>query len=183
MPLWSNLRYLVVKVCWKSCQISIYYEVKSTCFLNFYFCESMATINFPCSIFLAKNWSKWPHFLKNTTQIEITIITISVENCTNTGAKVFVLPCANCCTNCYHNFNPCAIFENMMSFTLILKEELEQGKLIVALNSQKFEILKFGKIPRKDLLCMTMQKELYWEFDHSCTSRYCYTHFTVHSVF
>ena len=32
---------------------------------------------------------------------------------------------------------PIGIFENMMSFTPILKEELEQGKLMVALNSRK----------------------------------------------
>ena len=36
-----------------------------------------------------------------------------MENCTNTGAKVFVLLRANCCTNCYYNFNPCGIFENI----------------------------------------------------------------------
>ena len=29
------------------------------------------------------------------------------------GAKVFVLLRANCCTNCYCNFNPCGIFEKM----------------------------------------------------------------------
>ena len=55
----------------------------------------------------------------------------------NTGAKVFVFLGANCCTNWYYNFNPCDIFENMMSFTLTLNEELEQGKLMAALNSQK----------------------------------------------
>ena len=40
-------------------------------------------------------------------------------------------------SSCYYNFNPCGIFENMTSFTLILKEELEQGKLMAALNSWK----------------------------------------------
>ena len=72
--------------------------------------------------------------LKNTARIEI-IITISLENCTNTGAKVFVLLRANCCTN--YNFKPAGIFENMTSFTPILKEELEQGKLMAALDSRK----------------------------------------------
>ena len=56
--------------------------------------------------FLVENWSKWRHILKNTAWIEIKI-TKSVENCTNKGAKVFVLLRANCCTNCYYNFNPC----------------------------------------------------------------------------
>ena len=48
-----------------------------------------------------------------------------------TGAKVFVLLCAICSVNCYYNFNPCSIFENMMSFTPILNEELEQRKQIL----------------------------------------------------
>ena len=85
---------------------------------------------------LGWNWRKWRHILKNTARIEI-IITITVQNCTNTGDKVFVLFRANCCSNCYYNFNPCGIFENMTSFTPILKEELEQGKLMAALNSRK----------------------------------------------
>ena len=100
-------------------------------------------------------------------RIEI-IITISVaKKCTNTRAKVFVLLRANCLTNCYYNFNPCGIFENMTSFTPILNEELEQGKLIAALNSRNLRSkqntrcnvrnrLQFGKMSRKDLLCTKM---------------------------
>ena len=65
------------------------------------------------------------------------IIITNVENCMNTGAKVFVLLRANCCTNCYYNFNPCGIFEKMTSFTPILNQELEKGKLMAALNSRK----------------------------------------------
>ena len=105
MPLWSNSRYpffyvfvhnrsfLVI-----SCQISIYYEHYNARFLALYFRESSAAINF-----LVENWSKWHHFLKNTALIEI-IITISVENCTNTGAKVFVLlrRCGLLFINKYH---------------------------------------------------------------------------------
>ena len=55
----------------------------------------------------------------------------------NTGAKVFVHLRANCCSNCYYKFNPWGIFENMTSFTPIFNQELEQGKLIAALNSGK----------------------------------------------
>ena len=97
--------------------------------------------------------------LKNTARIEI-----SVKNCTNTGTKAFVLLRANCCTN--DNFNPCGIFENMMSFTPIFSQELEQGKLMVALNlankgpkNERCNVrnrLKFGKISKKDLLCTKM---------------------------
>ena len=52
-------------------------------------------------------------------------------------AKVFVLFRANLCTNCHDNFNPCGIFENMTSFTPNHNEELQQGKLMAALNSWK----------------------------------------------
>ena len=37
----------------------------------------------------------------------------------------------------YYNFNPCGIFEKMMSFTPIFNQELEQGKLMAVLNSRK----------------------------------------------
>ena len=86
------------------------------------------------------------------------------------GTKVFVLLRANCCTNCYYNFSPCGIFEKMMSFTPIFNRELEQGKLMAALNffSNKGlknalcnvrNSLKFSKISKKDLLCTKMQKK------------------------
>ena len=53
-----------------SCQISISYEEKNARFLDLYFCESMAAINFPCSKFWLKIgendaiFSKIPHRLK-----------------------------------------------------------------------------------------------------------------------
>ena len=40
-------------------------------------------------------------------------------------------------TYSYYNFNPCGIFEKMTSFSPIFNQELEQGKLMAALNSQK----------------------------------------------
>ena len=40
-------------------------------------------------------------------------------------------------TNCDYNFNPCAIFEKMMSFTQILNQDLEQGKLMAAVTTRK----------------------------------------------
>ena len=55
----------------------------------------------------------------------------------NTGAKVFVLLRANCRANCYYDFNPCGIFENMTSFSPVFNQKLEQGKLMAALNSRK----------------------------------------------
>ena len=82
------------------------------------------------------------------------------NKCRNTGAKVFVFLRANCCTNCYYNFNPCGIFEKMTSFTQIFNQELEQGKLMTAINKGPKNArcnfrnrLKFGKKTRKDLLC------------------------------
>ena len=38
---------------------------------------------------------------------------------------------------CYYNLNPCGIFENMTSFSPIFNQELEQGKLMAAVDSQK----------------------------------------------
>lgn len=125
VPLWWNFWYpfYPVGLPYISCKISIYYEVKSARFLDFYFCKSTAVINFPCSNFFVENWSKWHHIRKNTAGIEI-IITMSVRNCTNTGAKVFALFRAKCCTN-YYNFNLGGIFENMTSLTSTLNEMLE----------------------------------------------------------
>ena len=69
-------------------------------------------------------------------RVEI-IITIYVENCTNIRAKFSFILYENCSTNCYCNFNPCGIFESMTSFTPILNQDLEQGKLMAAVNSRK----------------------------------------------
>ena len=74
--------------------------------------------------------------MKNTSQIEI-IITINAENCTNIRAKFFVILYENCSINCYCNLNPCGIFESITSFTPILNQDLEQGKLMAAVNSRK----------------------------------------------
>ena len=38
---------------------------------------------------------------------------------------------------CYYNFNPCGIFEKMTSFSQILEQDLEQGKLMADVNSRK----------------------------------------------
>ena len=54
--------------------------------------------------------------------------------------KVFVILHAICVNNCYsymYNFNPHGILENMTSCTPILKQDLEQGKLMAVLNSRK----------------------------------------------
>jgi len=64
-------------------------------------------------------------------------MTITVENYMNIRAKFFVILYENCSTNCYCNFNPCGIFEKMTSITQILNQDLEQGKFMEAVNSQK----------------------------------------------
>ena len=71
-----------------------------------------------------------------TSRIEI-IITINVENCTNTRTISFVILYEDCSINCYCNFNPRGIFESMTSFTPILNQDLQQGKLMAAVNSRK----------------------------------------------
>ena len=86
---------------------------------------------------MVENLIKWRHFLKNTARLEI-IITINVENWTNIWGKVFVIFYANCSTNCYYtDFNPGGIFEKMTSFSPILSQDLEQGKLMAAANLRK----------------------------------------------
>ena len=105
-------------------------------FLDLYFREF--SINFPCSNSWLKIGVNDVIFSKNTVRIEITCTTrTSVENCTNTGVKVFVLLRGNCCTISYYNFNPCGIFEKITSFSPIFNQELEQQKLLAALNSRK----------------------------------------------
>jgi len=39
--------------------------------------------------------------------------------------------------NCYYDFKPCGIFEKMTSFSQILKQDLEQGKLLADVNSRR----------------------------------------------
>ena len=45
--------------------------------------------------------------------------------------------CAIFYTNCHYNFNPCGIFEKKTSFTQLLNQDLEQGKLMAAVDSRK----------------------------------------------
>ena len=72
----------------------------------------------------------------STTRAEI-IITISTEirikNNKNFGTYLHAI----FYINCYYKFNPCGIFENMMSFSPILNQDLEQGKLMAAVNCRK----------------------------------------------
>ena len=67
----------------------------------------------PQTIFIIRAY----YFNKTAFVINIIIITITAEDCTNIRAKFFVILYENCSTNCYCNFNPCGIFESMTSFT------------------------------------------------------------------
>ena len=62
-------------------------------------------------------------------------------------AKFFVILYENCSINCYCNFNPCGIFESMASFTPILNQDLEQGKLMAGyfIGGRKFSEIKVQK--------------------------------------
>ena len=121
-PLWSNFRYpffFYIFVTLPNFNLNITVRV-----FWIFISENLA----PALIFLVPilGWKleKMTSFSQNTAR-------------TCTGAKVFVLLRANCCTNCYYDFNPCWIFENMMSFTPIFNQELEQGKLMAVLYSRK----------------------------------------------
>ena len=82
-----------------------------------------AAIKFPGFQILVKNLRKWCHFLQNTALVEIEI-TIWVGICTNVRAKVFVLTHANCCANCYYNFNPCGILDAIYSIIVHFKSRV-----------------------------------------------------------
>ena len=69
-------------------------------------------------------------------RVEI-IITINVEDCTNLWAKAFVILMRTAMLIVNYNFNPCGIFEKMTSFSPILNPDLEQEKLMAAVNSRK----------------------------------------------
>ena len=76
------------------------------------------------------------HFLKNITRVEI-IITISTAICIKNNKNFGSYIRAIFDVSCYYNFNPCGIFEKMTSFSPILNQDLEQGKLMAAVNSRK----------------------------------------------
>ena len=71
----------------------------------------------------------------------------------------------------------------MTSFSPILNQGLEQGKLVAAVDFKKKKVqknmgsnacnrFKFAKIARKNLLCTEMQEIWYLEFDHSGTLKH-----------
>ena len=70
------------------------------------------------------------------TRVEITI-TISTAILIKYDKKLRSYIPAIFYINCHYNFNPCVIFEKMTSFTQILNQDLEQGKLMVPVNSRK----------------------------------------------
>ena len=70
-------------------------------------------------------------------KLELFIISMKVNNCTNIRVKVFVILYANYCANGYQNFNPSGIFEKMTSFSLILNQDLDQEKLMATVYSRK----------------------------------------------
>ena len=107
-------------------------------FQSIYFSESAAAINFPC-------FNSWLKIGLNDVIFSKISHGLKFYLCNNNKCgqfheyrvKVFVLLHPKCCRNCYYNFDPCGIFENTTSFTSMLNEELEQGKLMAALNSGK----------------------------------------------
>ena len=75
-----------------------------------------------------------------STLIILDITKTSSNNCLKLHefmSQSFCYSYANCYTTCYYNFNPCGIFEKMTSFSPILNPDLEQGKLMAAVNSRK----------------------------------------------
>ena len=78
---------------------------------------------------------------------------------------------------CYYNFNPCGIFENMMSITAIFNQELEQGierKINGSAKKtvQKTPVVMFvinwnlARYPGKTYGVRKCKKNEYRKFDH-----------------
>ena len=65
------------------------------------------------------------------------LITISTEILIKYDKKLSSYIRAIFYINCHYNFNQCGIFKKMMSFTQVLNQDLEQGKLMAAVNSWK----------------------------------------------
>ena len=146
MPLWWNSRYLY---------LYIFVHIRSFLDIwpNFNFLRTLKLVVFgplfpriygrhKFSLFqvLVENLRKWRHFLKNTTLVAIIItisIAIRIKSNKNFGSHI----CAIFYINCYHNFNPCGIFEKMTSFSQIFNQDLEQGKLMAAVNSRKLRFI------------------------------------------
>jgi len=74
----------------------------------------------------------------HTGEIMITISTANrIKNNKNFGSYIRAI----FYINSYHNFNPCGIFEKMTSFSQIFNQDLEQGKLMAAVNSRKLRFI------------------------------------------
>ena len=175
MPLWSSSPYPFFTFSYTrglsklSCQISIYYEHYHARFLDLYFREFSAAINFPCS-------NSWLKIRVNTARIEI-IITYSTAICTWKNKNFG--PCIRAIfpTYSYNNFNPCGIFENMTSFSPVFIQELEQGKInggrrFTEIKVQKTWVLYFvidwnlARCPGKTYCVQKFKKNVYRKFDH-----------------
>ena len=78
-----------------------------------------------------------PNFRSTFIALATLVITIStairIKNNKNFGSYIRAI----FDISCYYNFNPCGIFEKMTSFSPILNQDLEQGKLMAAVNSRK----------------------------------------------
>jgi len=134
MPLKSNSRYpfsYKISLSETFCQIPSCCEHRNSRFLDLYFREFTAAINFPRSKSRLRIGVNDVILIKyHTVEITITIdTTILIKNnkklCSYIRAVFYI--------NCDYNFNPWSIFESMMSFTSILN----QGKLMAAVNSLK----------------------------------------------
>ena len=104
----------------------------------------------PPWIFLVENWSEWRHILKNTAGSGNYNNNVQ-QFARRTTKTVAPQICVILHAYCYFNFNPCGISENMMSFTRILNQELEQGKLIIMAAVDMF----MEKAPKTCVLYLT----------------------------
>ena len=60
-----------------------------------------------------------------------------VTSMKNQAKKNIILSISASYTSCDYNFNPCDIFQKMMSFTQILNQDSKRGKLMAVVISRK----------------------------------------------
>ena len=173
LVIWDNQRLSLCQVLKSSTAIIkvVAYLVIETWFYKAVKLQSAPMIKFSMYIFLhfctqqvfPGHLAKFQSITKYRTQV---FWTISVENCTNAGAKVFVL-CVNCCTNCYYIISICAVFLKVWPHLLQFQEPrtgTRKTNLILRNEGPKIRRcnvsnrLKFGKITRKDVLVWKCKK-------------------------
>ena len=115
-------------------KVSIYYEHYNARFLDVYFREFSAAINFPCSNSWLKIGVNDVIFSKIPLGLKLYIIIYY------SGAKVFVLLPANCCTNSYQQNSTSILMQMLQSDWLSYSYTISHQSAVACRSSTKYEV-------------------------------------------